>query len=100
MKIQSGDVTDNMEIQLNQTRQSREVADSLGAPAGSGTTGGSSDSINITGSGGLIQSALSAGAQDRTDRVAQLKQLVNSNQYSVDPEAVSSALISAHLAGD
>ncbi|HMD50618.1 MAG TPA: flagellar biosynthesis anti-sigma factor FlgM [Bryobacteraceae bacterium] len=100
MRIQNGDVTDNMEIQLNQTRQSREVADSGTAPAGSTTAGGSSDSINITGSGGLVQSALSAGAQERADRVEQLKQLVNSNQYSVDPEAVSRALIGAHLAGD
>jgi flagellar biosynthesis anti-sigma factor FlgM len=100
MKIQSGDVTDNMEIQLNQTRQSREVADSPAAAAGSATVGGSSDSINIIGSGGLVQSALSAGAQQRAERVEQLKQLVNSNQYSVDPEAVSQALISAHLTGD
>ena len=100
MRIQNGDVTDNMEIQLNQTRQSREVTDSGTSSAGSTPAGARSDSINITGSGGLVQSALTAGAQQRADRVEQLKQLVNSNQYSVDPEAVSSALIGAHLAGD
>jgi len=100
MRIQNGDVTDNMEIQLNQTRQSREVADSGTASGGSTPTAGSSDSINITGAGGLVQSALTAGSQQRADRVEQLRQLVNSNQYSVDPEAVSRALISAHLAGD
>jgi anti-sigma28 factor (negative regulator of flagellin synthesis) len=100
MRIQNGDVTDSTEIQLNQTRQSREIVDSGTASAGSRPTGGSSDSINITGSGGLVQSALNAGAQERADRVEQLKQLVNSNQYSVDPGAVSRALIGAHLAGD
>ena len=100
MRIQNGEATDNMEIQLNQTRQSREVADSSASAGGSTPTAGSSDSINITGDNGLVQSALNAGAQQRADRVEQLKQLVNSNQYSVDPEAVSSALIGAHLAGD
>ena len=100
MRIQHGDVTDNMEIQLNQTRQSREVADSPAAPGAPTPVAGNSDSINLTGVGGLVQSALSAGAQQRADRVEQLKQLVNSNQYSVDPEAVSRALIGAHLAGE
>lgn len=100
MRIQNGDVTDNMEIQLNQTRQSREVVDSPAPSAGSTPGAGSSDSISLTGVSGLVQTALGAGAQQRADRVAQLKQLVNSNQYSVDPEAVSRALISAHLTGD
>lgn len=99
MRIQNGDVTDNMEIQLNQARQSREVIDSATAPAASTTTGSSSDSINLTGVSGLVQTALTAGAQQRAVRVEQLKQLVDSNQYSVDPEAVSNALISAHLTG-
>jgi anti-sigma28 factor (negative regulator of flagellin synthesis) len=100
MRIQNGDVTDNMEIQLNQTRQSREVVDSSAPSAGSTPGTGSSDFISLTGVSGLVQTALGAGAQQRADRVEQLRQLVNSNQYSVDPEAVSRALISAHLMGD
>jgi len=99
MKIRSGDATDNMEIQLNQARQSREVADSATAPAGSAPAAGS-DSITLTGVGGLVQSAFTAGASDRAGRVEELKQLVNSDQYPIDSEAVSRALIGAHLAGD
>jgi flagellar biosynthesis anti-sigma factor FlgM len=100
MRIQNGDVTDTMEIQLNQTRQSREVADSTAVPAGSRAGAGSSDSIALSGNSDLVQLALTAGSGDRADRIAQLKQLVANNQYSVDPEAVSSALIGAHLTGD
>jgi len=100
MKIQSGDLTDNMEIQLNQARQSREVADSTAASAGSKAGVSSSDSIALSGNGDLVQLALTAGSGERADRIAQLKLLVSNNQYSVDPQAVSSALIGAHLTGD
>ena len=99
MRIQNGDVTDNMEIQLNQTRQSQGVVDSSAPSAGSTPGAGSSDSISLTGVRGLVQTALSAGAQQRADRVEQLRQLVNSNQYPVGAEAISHALIGAHLTG-
>jgi anti-sigma28 factor (negative regulator of flagellin synthesis) len=100
MRIHSGDATDTMEIQLDQARQSREVADSTSPSSGSTPGTGSSDSIALTGVGGMVQLALNAGANERAGRVQQLKQLVDSNQYTIDPQTVSRALIGAHLAGD
>ena len=98
MRINSGDVTDSMEIQLDQSHPSREVADSTKTST-AGNSSGTSDSIALTGVGDLVQLALGAGAAQRADRVQQLKQLVDSNQYSIDPEAVSRALIGAHMTG-
>jgi hypothetical protein len=100
MRIHSGDVSDTMEIQLDQARQSREAADSAGPPSGSSAGTAGSDSIALTGGSDLVQAALNAGAGQRAGRIQQLKQLVDSNQYSVDPPTLSRALIGAHLTGD
>jgi anti-sigma28 factor (negative regulator of flagellin synthesis) len=98
MRIDSGDVTSNREIELQPARPSREVVDST-APAGSGGSA-ASDSIALNGVSSLVQLALSAGAGQRADRVQQLKQLVDTNQYTIDPVSVSSALIHAHMSGE
>lgn len=98
MRINRGDVTTNPEIELQPARSSREVVDST-TPADSGRSG-ASDSIALTGVSSLAQLALTAGAGQRADRVQQLKQLVDTNQYTIDPGSVSSALISAHMSGE
>jgi anti-sigma28 factor (negative regulator of flagellin synthesis) len=100
MKIHSGDVPDTMEIQIDQARQSREVTDSTGPTTGSKAGTGSSDSIALTGVSDVVQLALNAGTNERADRVQQLKQLVDSNQYATDPAALSRAMIGAQLTGD
>ena len=97
MRINGSDITGNQELDLQATRSSREVADSTGSTnVGSAQT---SDSIALTGLSDLTQLALSAGASQRADLVQQLKLAVETNQYRVDPEAVSRALIAAHTAG-
>ncbi len=100
MRICSYGATDTREIQLDQTRQSREVADSASSPPAPAAAAGNSDSIALTGVSGMIQLALNAGTNERAGRVQQLKQLVDSNQYAIDPQTVSRALIGAHLTGD
>jgi len=98
MRINGGDMTTNPEIELQPARSSREVVDST-APAGSGGSA-ASDSIALNGISSLVQLALSAGASQRADRVQQLKQLVDTNQYAIDPASVSRALIAAHMSGE
>jgi len=96
MRINRGDLTSNPEIELQVTRKSREVVDSK---ASTSDTGGP-DSVALNGTGDLAQLALNAGASERADRIEQLKQLVDSNQYTVDPHTLSRALIGAHMVGD
>lgn len=95
MRINRGEMTSNPEIELQLTRSSRETVDSN---TSSPTEG--SDSVALNGVGDLAQLALSAGASERADRVEQLKQMVDTNQYTVDPDTVSRALIGAHMVGD
>jgi anti-sigma28 factor (negative regulator of flagellin synthesis) len=98
MRINRGDMTTNPEIELQPARSSREVVDSATPTASDGS--GASDSIALTGVSSLAQLALTAGAGERADRVQQLKQMVDNNQYTIDPVSVSSALIGAHLSGE
>ena len=97
MRIYGSDITGNQEVDLQPSRSSREATDSTGSTSLGSTQ--TSDSIALTGLSDLTQLALSAGASQRADVVQQLKLAVESNQYRVDPEAVSSALIAAHTAG-
>lgn len=96
MRINRGDLTSNPEIERQLTRASREVVDSNSSTSAAGAA----DSVALNGAGDLAQLALNAGASERADRVEQLKQLVSSNQYTVDPYTVSRALIGAHMVGD
>ena len=96
MRINRGEMTSNPEIELQLTRPSREAIDSK---ASTGLAAGS-DSVALNGVGDLAQLALSAGVSERADRVEQLKQLVDTNQYAIDPASVSRALIAAHMSGE
>ncbi len=57
------------------------------------------DSITLSITNDIVQQALSSGTAARSSRIAELKQLVETNQYQVDAAAVSKALIEAHLQG-
>ena len=101
MRISSGgDMTDASQINLDQARSSREVVDTAASTTGTASGPRSSDSIALSGVSSLVQLALGAGVDTRAGRVQELKQQIDSNQYSIDSTAVSSAIISAHLAGD
>jgi len=96
MRINRGEMTSNPEIELQLTRASREPVDSKASTG----LAADSDSVALNGVGDLAQLASSAGASERADRVEQLKQMVESNQYTIDPDTVSRALIGAHMVGD
>ncbi len=95
MRINGSDMTSNAELELQLTRSSREAVDSNTSSVTAG-----SDSVALNGTGALAQLASTAGASERADRVEQLKQMVATNQYTVDPDSVSRALIGAHMVGD
>ena len=97
MRINRGDMTDPPQVELDQSRPAREVVENAAPPAQPAGGSAGSDSIAITGISGLVQQALSAGAAERADLVQQLKQLIESGQYTVDPLTVSRALLSAHV---
>ncbi len=100
MRIKTGDMTDASQINLDQTRNTREVSDSSASGVTAANKSQGSDSIALSGISDLVSQAQSAGSDARAARVQQLKQLIESNQYPIDPVAVSRALISAHVAGD
>ena len=58
------------------------------------------DSIELSTAADLVQRASSAGASARASRVEQLKQQIESGRYSVEPRALSSAVIDATVAGE
>ena len=97
MRIKNDNTTAASEIGLSQTRESRDAANAAASkPAAIGSP--AADSVALTGVRDLVQRAVSSGADARAARINQLKQQIASNQYEVDPLAVSQALISAHLA--
>ncbi|MBZ5610078.1 MAG: flagellar biosynthesis anti-sigma factor FlgM [Acidobacteriia bacterium] len=98
MKIKTGDATDASQINLDQARAPRPAggADLAGSAAIGRST--AADSIALSSTKDLVQQALSAGSDARAARVLELKQQIESNQYRIDPLAVSRALIDAHLA--
>jgi anti-sigma28 factor (negative regulator of flagellin synthesis) len=86
------------QLSLDQTSASSRTSEAASAQPASSSPG--ADSISLSSSPNLVQQALSAGASARSSRVQELKALVQNDQYQPSAEEVSSALISATLAGD
>jgi flagellar biosynthesis anti-sigma factor FlgM len=88
-------------LNLDQSGAPSRTTDAAASQAAgaSGVTSGT-DSISLTSSSSLVQQALSAGSDARAARVQQLKALVQSNHYNPSAQEISSALISAHIAGE
>ncbi|HTR34841.1 MAG TPA: flagellar biosynthesis anti-sigma factor FlgM [Bryobacteraceae bacterium] len=100
MMIKSGDSLDASRLGLDQTRGS-QGAGSAGAPtSGSAQQNHGNDSISLSTPGDIVQQALTAGASSRAARIQELKNQIDGNQYQVDPQATSRAIINAHLAGE
>jgi flagellar biosynthesis anti-sigma factor FlgM len=101
MIINNNESPDVSRLNLDQTQQSARTANA-GASKSTSATGNSpgDDSISLSNSPNLVQQALASSSSARSARVQELKALVQSNQYQPDAQAVSVALINAHLTGD
>jgi flagellar biosynthesis anti-sigma factor FlgM len=101
MIINNNESPDVSRLNLDQTQQSARTA-SAGASNSTSAADNSpgDDSISLSNSPNLVQQALASSSSARTARVQELKALVQSNQYQPDAQAVSVALINAHLTGD
>jgi len=101
MSIKTGDTTNASQINLNPTPEPRDVSRGGGSSVTSSSGAPqAADSIALSNTNALVQQALSAGTDERTARVQELKQLYDNNQYYADPVTVSRSLISAHISGD
>lgn len=84
--------------------QTDRVFDAPKTP-GSGTftsPGGdtSSDGVDLGSQSNLLAQTQAAGADGRAARIEQLRALVQSGQYQVDPVALSKSIVDAALSGD
>lgn len=57
------------------------------------------DGIDLGNQSGLVSQALTAGADSNAERIEQLRSLVQSGQYQVDPAALSRSIVDATLNG-
>ena len=98
--VNNSEVSGSSRLNLDQTTASSRAAGAGSTQNTSGVAGSVGDSIALTSSSSLVQQALNAGSDARTARIQQLKALIQNNQYQPSAQEVSSALISAHIAGD
>ena len=88
---------------LDQTQQSLRSNQTAGANSASSTVGADAtpgdDSISLSNTPNLVQQALASPSSARLARIAELKALVQNNQYLPDATEVSQALVNAHLSG-
>jgi flagellar biosynthesis anti-sigma factor FlgM len=70
-----------------------------GAPGLPNADAPSSDQIDLGNQSGLVSQAQTAGADSRAARIEQLRALVQSGQYQVDPAALSRSLVDSALSG-
>jgi flagellar biosynthesis anti-sigma factor FlgM len=85
--------------------QSERLSESLKLTSGPGrapstASSSSSDQIDLGSQAGLLSQAQNAGSSDRQARVEQLRALVQSGQYQVDPAALSKSIVNAALNGN
>jgi flagellar biosynthesis anti-sigma factor FlgM len=94
----AGDVSRLSQAALDKTQGSSRPSAAASPFAGTDSTPGD-DSISLSSSPNLVQQALNSSSSSRSARVAELKALVQNNQYLPDATEVSSSLIDAHLKG-
>lgn len=106
MTIQNNESPDISRLNLEQTQQSSRTGHAAGAASASSSASETvdstpgDDSISLSNSPNLLQQALASSSSARLARVAELKALVQNNQYLPSATEVSSALINAHLTGE
>jgi flagellar biosynthesis anti-sigma factor FlgM len=99
MTITNDDTSGVSRLDLERAGQSRPTDGAASSNSASTSQSPGSDSIALSTTNGIVEQALNAGTDARSNRIAELRQLVATNQYQVDAGAVSSALIDAHLRG-
>jgi len=100
MTINNDETRNVSQLDLDRTSGSRPIGDAATTSSTSANQTSANDSIALSTSSDLVQQALSSGAMERTNRIQQLQQLVQSDQYQVDAGSLSKSLIAAHMAGD
>jgi len=60
---------------------------------------GGADGADIPRFAALVSATVNAGAQERADRVEQLRQLVATGRYQVDSQALSRSIVDSTLKG-
>jgi anti-sigma28 factor (negative regulator of flagellin synthesis) len=97
-------ITDQDTVNTISNSQAARVYDSAktasGGALGSQNPGNSaSDGIDLGNQSDLVSQAQTAGAQASAARIEQLRSLVQSGQYQVDPVALSQSIVQAALSG-
>jgi anti-sigma28 factor (negative regulator of flagellin synthesis) len=97
-------ITDRDTVNTISKSQAAGVYDSpkasLGGTSGSGNTdAGAFDRIDLGSQSDLVSQAQTAGDQSRAARLEQLRALVQSGQYQVDPVALSQAIVQSAING-
>jgi anti-sigma28 factor (negative regulator of flagellin synthesis) len=97
MTIKNVESPDVSNANLQRTTGSENVSTSTTQQ--SSTPAALDDSIALSMASRLVKQSETAGDTERLTRILQLKTAIQKNQYSVDPLAVSHALIEAALLG-
>jgi anti-sigma28 factor (negative regulator of flagellin synthesis) len=98
VKIDQRDALNILKPQSGTVSEPLKTSGKSRSAASYGTS--SSDQIDLGGQNWLLSGVQSAGASQRESRVAELRALVQSGQYQVDPAALSQSIVSSALSGD
>lgn len=98
MKINESDALNIAKPQSERLSESMKLTSSTGRSSSPASS--ASDQIDLGSQAGLLSQAQSAGLSDRQSRIEQLKALVQSGQYQVDPAALSKSIVNSALNGN
>jgi flagellar biosynthesis anti-sigma factor FlgM len=87
------------QVQLDHSRPAGDATSADSSRSGS-VGSGQDDSVALSDAAGLVQQAQNAGSADRASRVQQLKQQIESGQYTIDAAAISNAIVNAGITGE
>jgi anti-sigma28 factor (negative regulator of flagellin synthesis) len=97
VKINESDVLNIQKPQSDKVFEAVKTTRDSGLKRSSTTA--PADGIDLGSQSGLLALAQQAGSSESDSRVQELRALVQSGQYQVDTHALSSAIVSAAIAG-
>jgi len=99
MTIRNENTADVLPTNVDRTSGPREVGNAKSSKTAAKDINSSGDSVAFSLAASLVQQASTPSPVGWWTRTMQLKTAIDSNQYNVDPQAVSQAIVKSGLMG-
>jgi anti-sigma28 factor (negative regulator of flagellin synthesis) len=99
MKINESSILTTSNLQSSQIKETPRLEGGSSGAVSTGNSSDTGDNIDLGSQASLLSRAQTAGASESSATVQQLRALIQSGQYQLDPSALSQSIVSSAVNG-